>query len=129
MLALLIAGCSELGEPLERGSSTLDETINGRSLWYPPGGTFAIVLEEEADAGFVWEYALSDSTVIRVDSVTYKKYTPLPPPVPVGGSATKTIHFSATRRGQCEVYLYEHQPWMKNVPPWRVVRFSVFVQT
>ena len=46
MLALLIVGCVDLGEPLERGSSILDETINGRSLWYPSGGTFDVVLEE-----------------------------------------------------------------------------------
>jgi hypothetical protein len=128
VLALLVVGCGDLGEPLERGSSILDETVNGRSLWYPSGGTFDVVLEENVDAGLEWEYELSDSTVIRVDSVTYK-YTPLPPPpIPVGGSAIKTIHFSTARRGQCGVYLFEHQPWMKNVPPHRVVRFLIVVQ-
>ena len=128
VLALFTVGCGELGEPLERGSSILDETVNGRSLLYPPGGTFDVVLEENFDAGFVWKYTVSDSTVIRVDSVTYKEYTPLPPPRPVGGSTTKTIHFSATGRGQCDVYLFEHQPWMKNVPPHRVVRFLIVVE-
>jgi predicted secreted protein len=127
MLALLIVGCADLGEPLEPGSSIFDDTINGRSLWYPSGGTFDVVLEENFDAGYMWEYELSDSTVIRVDSMT-SKYTPLPPPRPVGGSAIVTMHFSATRRGQCGVYLFEHQPWMKNVPPHRVVRFLIVVQ-
>ena len=127
VLGLLTVGCGELGEPLERGLPIHDETVNGRSLWYPSGAAFDVVLEEEACAGLLWECELSDSAVIRIDSVTYK-YEPLPPPRPVGGPSIKTIHFSTTRPGQCAVYLFEHQPWMKNVPPHRVLRFLVVVQ-
>jgi predicted secreted protein len=124
LLCFVLQGCSDLGGPIADGLPQLDETVNGMTLSYGSNQKFRLCLDSWADAGYQWDYTLSDSNVANVDgAVTYRSNSPGVP----GGLATATVVIHTGRSGDCKISLFEHQQWMKDVAPRKTVTFTVVV--
>jgi hypothetical protein len=125
LLCFVLQGCSDLGGPIIDGLPELNETVNGKTLLYGSNQRFKLFLDSWADAGYQWDYALSDSTVAFVDgAVTYRSNNP----GVLGGLATATVVIHTGRSGDCRITFFEHQRWMKDVPPHKTVTFTVVVE-
>jgi opacity protein-like surface antigen len=125
VVCTVLTGCSDLGTPPVDGTPQLSEDVNGLTLSYPRGQKFKLSLDSWADAGYQWDYTLSDSAVVCVEGdVTYRSNNPGVP----GGLATATVHFCTGHIGKCVVTMFEHQRWMTGVPPSTTVSFTVLVQ-
>jgi len=129
VLLTVLMGCSRSSAPNnpDRHSTgtELDSTVNGRMLTYPSNQRFSLELDVNADAGYQWDYLLSDTTVVRIDSINYR---------PkngswniVGGLTVETIYFRTLHKGISAVDLIEHQIWLPRDPPIHMVRFFVTV--
>ena len=69
VLLLLLGGCSE---PSGLNGPMLDLTINGKTVYYATNQIFLLELDVAADAGYMWDYSISDTNVVRVDSTGYR---------------------------------------------------------
>jgi predicted secreted protein len=125
LLCFVLQGCSDLGGPITDGLPELNETVNGTTLSYGSNQRFKLLLDSWIDAGYQWDYALSDSTVAMVEgAVTYRSNNPGVP----GGLATAIVVVRTGCSGDCTISLFEHQRWMKDVPPRKTVTFTIVVQ-
>ncbi len=123
LFLLVLCGC-DLGDS-QKSEPQLDSSVNGTEVAYAPNQSFSLELDLHADAGYRWYYAMSDTTVIHLDSTSYR-------PKSgnwniVGGMTVETFYFRAIKTGQCSIALDERQGWLPNVPPINSVRFSVVV--
>jgi predicted secreted protein len=120
---LVLCGCdlgdSHISEP------RLDSSVNGKRVAYATNQSFLMDLKSNADAGFSWYLAISDTTVIHLDSTGY--WPKSGDSNMLGGPTMETFYFRATKIGQCLVALDERQGWLPNVPPIHSVRFTVTV--
>jgi len=124
LLSVLLEGCSDLGGPLTDGLPQLDETVNGLTLSYGSHQRLKLCLDSWADAGYQWDYSLSNSSVAFVEGkVTYRQNNPDVD----GGLSTATAIICTRRSGECKITFIEHQSWIKNVPPRKTVTFTVVV--
>jgi hypothetical protein len=124
LACFVLAGCSDLGGPTTDGLAQLDETVNGMTLSYGSNQRFKLCLDSWADAGYQWEYSLSDSSVAFVEGkVTYRQNNP----DVAGGLSTATAVLCTGRTGRCRVTFIEHQIWMKDNPPRKTVTFTIVV--
>jgi predicted secreted protein len=121
--ASFIVSCSDLGTSSQ---IQLDSSINGKTASYVLQQQFSLELDVNADGGYQWDCKFSDSTVLKIDSTSYKPKNPVP--IVVGGLTVETFHFRAMHTGQSTINLSERQEWMKDVPPISTVRFVVVVR-
>jgi predicted secreted protein len=116
--------CSHPTQPID---TPLDSSVNGKSLNYSAGQAFSLDLDVSADAGYQWDYTISEPAVVVV--VSGSTIRPKNPgPVVPGGATMQTFYFRAAGRGQCTITLVERQGWMKDVPPIVTVEFTVVVR-
>ena len=125
LLCFVLQGCSDLGGPITDGLPELNENVDGKTLSCGSNQRLKLLLDSWIDAGYLWDYALSDSTVAFVEgAVTYRSNNPGVP----GGLATATVIIRTGRSGNCTISLFEHQRWMKDVSPRKTVTFTIVVQ-
>ena len=122
-LLLVLCGC-DLGDP-QKSEPQLNSSVNGKRVAYAPNQSFQLELDLSADAGYSWYYTISDTTVIHLDSTSYRPKSGNWNQV--GGMTVETFYFQATKTGKCSIALDERQGWLPNVPPINSVRFSVVV--
>jgi hypothetical protein len=125
LACFILPGCVQSTEPIEQGLSQLDATVNGKAVWYSPDQQFLLAVDSYADAGYQWDWEISDTLVVAL--VGNPSYKPNNPNV-CGGLCTATFRFRTNMSGICVVNLIEHQRWMKDVAPRATVRFSVVVR-
>jgi predicted secreted protein len=112
--------------PVNQNESVIDSTVNGSTVKYSVGERFRLDLIVHVDAGFQWDYTMSDTNAVCVDSTTYRPFNP--DSIRPGAAAIQAFHFRAFHTGTCSVRLIEHQPWEPNVAPIDTVSFAVKVQ-
>lgn len=122
IFSALIYGCIQTSGP---DGYKYDSWVNGRTLVYPANTKFTLQLEVDADAGRQWDYTISDSNVLRIDSTSYR-------PASgnwnlVGGETIETFYFSTLRPGSAAVLMIQHQPWAPTTPPVDTLTFTVMV--
>jgi predicted secreted protein len=123
LFPLVLGGC-DLGDSL-KSPPLLDSSVNGTKVAYAPNQSFQLELDLNADAGYSWYYTISDTTVITLDSTSYRPKSGNWNGV--GGMTVETFYFRTTKTGECSIALDERQGWLPNVPPINSVRFSVVV--
>jgi len=127
LILLAFSGC-DLGDS-PTSEPQLDSSVNGKRVAYESDQSFSLELDLNADAGYSWYLAISDTTIIDLDSTSYrpKNGNWNTVPHPVGGLTVETFYFRAMKPGQCSITLDERQGWLPNVPPINSLRFSVVV--
>lgn len=117
-----LSGCSDSVTSVEQ----YDSSINGKSISIHKNNLFTLELDANTDGGYQWDYTMTDSSVLRLDS------TSLRPKDgnwnKCGGLYVRTFYFLGTKEGSCTVNLFEHQAWMKDVEPINTVQFSVIIK-
>jgi predicted secreted protein len=127
-LMILFLGCSDSSIPTQTqldSSKQLDSSINGKNVAYTSNQRFSLELDLEADAGYQWDYTISDTTVVRIDSTRYRPKSGNWNQI--GGLTVETFYFYTKTAGNSTIDLIEHQGWVKDVPPIATVRFYVSV--
>lgn len=126
LLTVALSSCSHSTEPVP-DNILLDASVNGKSLSYPSNQPFSVVLDVYADAGFQWDYTITNPAVVVSDRAPeYRQKNP--GSIVPGGATVVTLYFRTTGKGECSVVLVQHQGWMKDVPPIATVQFSLTVQ-
>ena len=123
LFLLVLCGC-DLGDS-QKSEPQLDSSVNGKRIAYAPDQSFSLELDLNADAGYSWFFAISDTTVIHLDSTSYR-------PKSgnwniVGGLTVETFYFRTLKTGQCSITLVQRQGWLPDVPPIDSVQFTVIV--
>ena len=116
-------GCSDSSIPTE---AKLDSSINGKNITITTNSKFAIEFDLNADAGYQWDYSLSNTSVLKVDSTNYRPKSGNWNQV--GGLTVETFYFCSKKTGQCKVSLFEHRGWESDVSPINTVQFNVIVR-
>lgn len=128
-LLLVLYGC-DMGDS-QKSESHLNSSVHGTRVAYAPNQAFQLELDLNADAGYSWYYTMSDTTVIHLDSTSYRpksgQWNQDGGKTPVGGMTVETFYFQARKTGECSIALHERQGWLPNVPPIHSVLFSVVV--
>jgi predicted secreted protein len=124
LVCLLLLGCGHSTEPIELEPVHIDATVDGKTLQYMRDQEFALALDSYADAGYLWDWEISDTLVVSM--MGEPSYKPNNPNV-CGGLCTATFRFRTKMSGYCVVTLIEHQRWMKDVPPRCTVKFAILV--
>ncbi len=122
LIVLLFTSCSESSSPSE---PKLDSLINGRNVSYASNQRFVLELDLQADAGYQWDYSISDTDVVRIDSTSYRPKSGNWNQV--GGVTIETFYFRTMRSGKSIVEMIEHRGWEPNVPPIETLKFTVLV--
>jgi hypothetical protein len=122
-LSFYFAGCSNDSLPTE---APFNSQVNGKTLTVAPYQRIKLELDLCADAGYQWDYVITNTDCFKLDSLTYKPkdgtiFIP-------GGMTVETFYFHAENKGQSTISLAERQEWLKNVPPIDTVRFTVYVK-
>ena len=114
-------------EATPSAGSSLNSSVNGKVVVYPPGRKFSLDLDVPASAGYQWDYQLSDGDVVSSESrPDYRpKYGDAVVP---GGLTVETFHFVTKSPGRCVIRLSQRQPWMTDVPPRDTLEFTVVVK-
>jgi predicted secreted protein len=125
----LFLSCSKSSSPNEPNSDSselnLDSTINGTTITYPSNQRFSLELDLNADVGYQWDYSISDTNVVRIDSTSYRPKSGNWNQE--GGLTVENFHFHTMHYGRCDIKLIQHRVWLPNVPPIDTLRFSVLV--
>jgi predicted secreted protein len=122
IIIVLFTSCSNSPLPSE---PKLDSSINGKNLSYHSNQRFFLELDLSADAGYTWDYTVSDTNVVRIDSTIYRPKSGNWNQV--GGLTIETFYFRTLRTGKSPIAMIEHQAWMPKVPPIDTLRFIVSV--
>jgi predicted secreted protein len=126
-IILFLSRCSGISQPAEFQlvSPVLGPEIDNQKLVCPPGQRFLLQLDLSADAGYQWDYYISDVTVIQLDSATYR---PKSGELIWGGLTIETFYFRAAKQGLCSINLQELRGWEKDIPPISTLQFAVMVK-
>jgi len=126
---ILVFSCSKSSLQNESNPDSteikLDSTINGTTMTYHSGQRFSLELDLNADSGYQWDYTISDTNVVRIDSTNYRPKSGNWNQV--GGITVENFHFRTMRYGKSEIKLKQLRAWLPTVPPIDTVIFSVLV--
>ena len=106
------AGCSD---NILSTENQFDSSINGTSIRVNKNQQFILELDLNADAGYRWDYSISDASVVRIDSTNYRPKSG--DWNQVGGVTIETFYFCGIKKGNCIVNLFEHRAWESNIAP------------
>ena len=118
-----LSGCSD---NVLSSEDQFDSSINGKSISITKNHQFILELDLNADAGYQWDYLLTDTAVIRIDSTNYKPKSDNWNQD--GGVTIETFYFCGIKSGNCIVNLFEHRVWESNVEPINNIQFNVIVK-
>jgi predicted secreted protein len=82
-------------------------------------------LDLHADGGYQWYYGISNTTVVQIDSTSYRSKSG---ELIDGGLTIETLYFQTKTNGQCAVNLTERRGWEEDIPPINTVQFGVVVK-
>ena len=116
----LLAGCLDSGLPSE---PHLDSSINGNFAVFIYDQRFVLELDVNADAGYRWECEIGDTTVVRLDSASYRPKDG--GEGRCGGLAVETFYFRTFRPGRSTIKLSERRVWEENTLPINTIQFVV----
>ena len=117
-----LSGCSD---NVLSSEDQFDSSINGKSISITKNHQFILELDLNADAGYRWDYSISDASVVRIDSTNYRPKSG--DWNQVGGVTIETFYFCGIKKGNCIVNLFEHRAWESNIAPITTVHFNVIV--
>jgi predicted secreted protein len=118
-----LSGCAD---NVLSSEDQFDSSINGKSISINKNHQFILELDLNADAGYQWDYLITDTSVIRIDSTNYRPKSGNWNEV--GGVTIETFYFCGRERGNCKVNLYEHRAWESNIEPINTIQFNVVVK-
>ncbi len=118
-----LSGCSDNVLSTE---DQFDSSINGKSISIKKNQPFILELDLNADAGYQWDYLMSDTSIVRIDSVNYKHASGNWNQV--GGVTIETFYFCGIKKGNCKINLFEHRVWENNNDPINTIHFNVIVK-
>lgn len=118
-----LSRCSDPTSPTE---IKLNSSVDGKYISVTSGNKFTVELEVYADAGYRWDYTISNMKIVEVDSVRFRPKNS--DEIIPGGPTIQTIYFNAIQPGRSKIYLYERQPWEKDIPPIKTIIFNVRVK-
>lgn len=126
---ILLFSCSKSSLQNEPNADStelkLDSTINGTTITYHSGQRFSLELDLNADSGYQWDYSISDTNIVRIDSTRFRPKNGNWNQV--GGITIENFHFYTMRYGRSDIKLMQLRGWLPSVPPIDTVRFSVLV--
>ncbi|OGU28575.1 MAG: hypothetical protein A2057_16930 [Ignavibacteria bacterium GWA2_35_9] len=118
-----LSGCSD---NVLSSEDQFDSSINGKSIRINKNHQFILELDLNADAGYCWDYSIGDTTVLRIDSTSYRPKSGNWNQC--GGVTIETFYFCGIKKGNCEVNLFEHRVWESNIKPINTIQFNVIVK-
>ncbi|OGU51761.1 MAG: hypothetical protein A2080_13525 [Ignavibacteria bacterium GWC2_36_12] len=118
-----LSGCSDNVLSTE---NQFDSSINGKSISINKNHQFILELDLNADAGYRWDYSMTDTSVIRIDSTNYRPKSGNWNQV--GGVTIETFYFCGIKKGNCTVNLFEHRVWESSISPINTIQFNVIVK-
>ncbi len=118
-----LMGCSDLALPTE---IQLNSSVDGKNVIVFSNQAFTLELDAHFDGGYQWDYEISDTNVVGIDSVSYRAKEA--GEMKCGGLVIETFYLRGKHRGQSAINLIEHQSWEKDVPPINTVHFYVIVK-
>ena len=116
-------GCSDNVISTE---NQFDSSINGKNVSINKNHQFILELDLNADAGYQWDYSMTDTSVIRIDSTNYRPKSGNWNQV--SGVTIETFYFCGIKKGNCIVNLFEHRVWESNIEPINNIQFNVIVK-
>ena len=119
LIAPLFWGCSESTQPTEKQSGKEITAV------YHQNQNFSFDLDLNADGGYQWDYIVSDTNVLRIDSTSYRPKSGRWDQV--GGLTVETFHCCTKHLGTSMLKLKEHQAWLKDVSPIDSLLYVVIV--
>jgi len=122
LLACSMSSCTQPSSPEE---PDLDASINDKTVYFRQSERFTLKLDLSADAGYEWEYSISDTHAVRIDSISFAPKSGNWNQV--GGTTVETFFFCAAHMGRSVIDLQERRRWEQSVPAIRVIRFTVLV--
>ena len=103
-----------------------DSAIDGQTITINTNQKFTLELDLHADGGYQWDYSISDTAIVRIDSASYRPKSGNWNQV--GGVTIETFYFCGIKKGNCIVNLFEHRAWESNIAPINTVQFNVIVK-
>ena len=116
-------GCSDNVISTE---NQFDSSINGKNVSINKYHQFILELDLNADAGYQWDYSMTDTSVIRIDSTNYRPKSGNWNQV--GGVTIETFYFCGIKKGNCLINLFEHRVWESNIEPINTIQFNVIIK-
>ncbi len=127
LLMIILAGCTDMGsEPVITTAAGLDASIDGKTVEVGQNQRFSLELDLNADGGYQWDYQISDTNVVRMESTSYRPKSGQWGMV--GGLTVETFQFRTGRTGTSAIHLIEHRGWEPDIPPINTVEFIVLVK-
>jgi predicted secreted protein len=126
LFLVILAFSSGCSDDVLLPEDQFDSSIDGKSIRINENHQFILELDLNADAGYSWDYSISDTTVLRIDSTTYRPKSN--DRNLCGGITIETFYFCSINKGDCNVNLYEHQHWVSDVKPINYIQFKVIVK-
>jgi predicted secreted protein len=130
LLGLSLAACA----PRVRGPVKVAESDSGSMVELRVGEQVEIVLDSNPTAGYAWEVASEDVTVVRqVGDPQFKPDSEAvaavgTPSRAVGGGGTLTLLFEAVAPGEQVLTLIYHRTFEQDVPPTRTFALDILVR-
>jgi predicted secreted protein len=103
-----------------------DSSINGKIIRINKYHQFTLELDLNADAGYQWDYSMTDTSVVRIDSTNYRPKSGNWNQI--GGVSIETFYFCGIKKGNCRVKLFEHQAWESNIAPINTIQFNIIIE-
>jgi predicted secreted protein len=123
ILSFVLGNCSQPSSPIDQ---TLNSSANGKTVSYPLNYNFILKLDLQADAGYRWEYSISDTNIVKIDSTCYAPKSGNPDQI--GGVTIETFYFCTMNTGFSYISLVERHPWdPEEIPPIHSISFIVKV--
>jgi len=116
MLISLFWGCSD-------SVNNPNSDIMEQNITVSANQSFSFELEVCSVCGYQWNYSISDTSVLQIDSLKYKpKSENLEE---IGGITIETFYFTAKTKGFCTINLAEVRNWEVETEPINSVRYFV----
>jgi predicted secreted protein len=125
IFVLLIFVAWECGDSALVSENMVGLDINGKNLVYEKNNKFILELDVHADGGYQWFKNISDTNVIRIDSIRYR---PKGDKNLVGGMTVETFFFKTLKHGASAIELIEKRGWEKDIAPINKIYFTVNVK-
>jgi len=123
ILSFVLANCSQPSSPIDL---TLDSSVSGKTVSYPLNSNFTLKLDLNADAGYQWDYSITDTNIVKIDSTCNAPKSGNPDQI--GGVTIETFYFSTMKTGLSKISLVEHHPWdTDEIQPINSISFTVRV--
>jgi predicted secreted protein len=124
LLAFVLGNCLQSLSPIDR--PTLDSSVNSKTVTYPLNFNFRLILDLHATMGYHWEYSISDSNIVKIDSTSYAPKSGNPDQI--GGITIETFYFCTLKTGLCKITLVERRGWEpEEIEPINSISFNVRV--